>query len=443
VVAINLECVALHADSINLLPKSKQSDFAHAVELLGNGRVQDADALFRHVMENDPEQLDAELGRAQIAITEQRLDQAERMVAEVLKRNKTLPEAHNMKGLVLLLQKHTSEAIGEFSRAIALRPRYVTPRLYLALMARSKGDFARATTEYNTLTEVAPHLPAGYLGQAESLMLMRRQADAIGVLEKWKNADPGSLLPYQVLANVYLAAREPQEAIRQLHVALAKRPHDSATLTILGTAYAVLGDTRSAMSKYEAALAANGVNTDAAIRLGELEAGAGKSDQALVHFRDALKADPSNVVVCNNIAWLLAEQDKDLDEALRLAQFATLRDPKYVDAKDTLGWVRFRRGEYALAVSTLREARALAPSRKAIAAHLSLASAKADQMRNPIPAVINRWPIWLVVIASVSSAFVVRDILGKRKRRVGANSAATASGASEISPNTRVDTQVG
>ena len=244
------------------------------------------------------------------------------------------------------------------------------------MLARFSGDYAKAAAEYKALTEVAPRLPAGYLGQAESQMLLGHEAEAIRILEGWKAADTKSLLPYQVLANVYIADREPRKAVPQLQAALARSPHDSATLTVLGTAYAAAGDAKSATAQYEEALAANSANADAAIRLGGREAGAGQTDRALAHFRSALKADPNNVVACNNIAWLLATQGKDLDEALRLAELAAKRDPNYADGHDTLGWVRYRRGEYVPAVTALKEAKALAPSSTDIAAHLGLAYAK-------------------------------------------------------------------
>jgi tetratricopeptide (TPR) repeat protein len=324
-----------------------------------------------------------------------------------------------MKGLVLLLQKHPEEARREFHRAIELRPGYVTPRLYLAVMARLSGDYRKAEAEYEALARVAPHLPAGYLGEAQSLMLLRRGAEALNVLEAWKTVDHGSVLPFQVLANIDLASHEPQKAIAQLQAALVRSPHDSATLTLLGTAYAAAGNTRSAMFQYEAALAADAGNADAALRLGELEAGQGQTERALGHFRDALNADPGNKVACNNAAWLLAEQNKDLDDALRLATRATERDPKYADGQDTLGWIRYRRGEYAEAISTLKIARALAPSRTDIAAHLNLAYAKANKKARPFDEPARLWLSLAVVIAAVLSAAAVRHI--SRQRRATAN----------------------
>ncbi|MGB6432349.1 MAG: tetratricopeptide repeat protein [Candidatus Acidiferrales bacterium] len=382
--AFSWATVALRADTIpdTLKPLPTQetnAKYNQAVDLLGKGQLKEADALFQQLAASDPSEFDATLGRAQIAITQQRLDQADRMVDEVLKRQDNLPEAHNMKGVVLLLQKHPDQARREFSRAVELQPKYITPRLYLAVMAQSTQDYAGAAAAYKGITEVAPQLPAGYLGQANALMMMHREADGLNVLEGWKAADPKTLLPYQVLANVYLSDHEPPKAIQQLQAALAKSPHDSTTLTILGNAYAAAGDARSAAAQYQAALEANGANTDAALRLGELEAGEGHTDQALADFRQALKADPNNMVACNNIAWVLADQDKDLDEALRLAELAVKRDPKYADGRDTLGWVQYQRGEYSQAVSTLKVAKTLAPSSPDVAAHLGLAYAKTGQ----------------------------------------------------------------
>lgn len=374
--------IALNADPVILIkPLRPNKKIDQAVDLLGKGDLKQADALFSQITESDPAYLEATLGRAQIAITDKQLDQADRMVTEVLKTQEKLPEAHNMKGLVLILRNDPEGARREFSRAIELRPDYVTPRLYLAVLARVDHDYAGAVSEYKALTAVAPRLAAGYLGQAESQMLLGHQDDAIKVLEAWKSADPKSLLPFQVLANIDLANRKPQDAIRQLQAALVKSPHDSATLTILGTAYADAGDTRSATANYQAALSANPANTDAALRLGELEAGAGQTDKALAHFKLVLQADPNNTIACNNIAWLLAEQGKDLNEALRYAQLATKRDPKYADAHDTLGWVHYRRKEYPQAVTALQQAKVLAPSSNDVAAHLGLAYAKTGQKK--------------------------------------------------------------
>jgi len=313
-----------------------------AVAQMRQGNLKQADVILQQVLQKDPSQIYALLARAQVAMSEQRLADAERGIATVFKKDPERPEAHAMRGVILLLQKRPDEARAAFQHAIDLQPLYVTPRFYLAVIARSKGDYAGAAAEYKALTRVAPDAAAGYIGQAEAQMMLRNVPEAFRILQSWKTVPGAGAAPSYVIANVHLSRKEPAEAIRELNEVLAKNPGDSMALTYLGDANAVAGDRAKAIDSYRA----------------------------------ALKADANNPVANNNLAWLLAEQGKELDEALRLAQAATTLDPNYLDAFDTLGWVRYTRGEYANAVSVLTKAAKLGPDRMDIAAHLGLSLAK-------------------------------------------------------------------
>jgi tetratricopeptide (TPR) repeat protein len=59
----------------------------------------------------------------------------------------------------------------------------------------------------------------------------------------------------------------------------------------------------------------------------------------------------------NNLAYVLADKlDRDLPEALRMAEAATQAAPAQGDFIDTLGWVHYRMGEFAAAERVQREA---------------------------------------------------------------------------------------
>jgi cellulose synthase operon protein C len=369
--------VPTHADSIHIERRETSTQTLNrAVALLKAGHLSQADEVLQHVQETDPGFLSATLGRAQIAVDQHQLVAADHMVSAVLAKQDRLPEAHNMKGFLLLLHKDSGAARREFSRAIELQPQYVTPRLYLATLDRTAGDLAGAAAEYKAITQAAPRLPAGYLGEAEALNTLHRENDALQVLESWKSADPRSLLPYRVLANIYLADHKPEQAVGQLQAALGKSPKDSLTLSELGDVYAACGDTQRAGAAYTAALSSDPHNSKAALGLGGLEASAGQNEKALGHLRQVLTSDPNNAIAANDIAWVLVSQGRELDQALVLAKVAVQSDPSYVDAHDTLGWVRYSRGEYKLAVTELKQAHAMQPASPEIAAHLGLAYAR-------------------------------------------------------------------
>lgn len=331
------------AEPVSLLPGLANEKLNQAVKFLAEGNLKQADAILQEVLQKDPSQVSALFGRAQVAMADGRLADAERGVNSVLKVQNELPEAHSMKGVVLLLQKRPDEARTAFLRSIQLRPNLVTPRFYLGAIARGKGDYAEAAAQYKALTQTAPGVAAGYLGQAEAQVMLRNIPEAFRILQSWKAVPGSGSTPYHVIANVYLAQREHLKATQELRHALAKDPGNSATLTYLGDAQLAGKDTAHAIESY----------------------------------RLAIKADTKNAVAHNNLAWVLAEQGADSTEALRLAEAATTLEPAYEDAHDTLGWVLYKRGEYAKAVNALSKARKLAPNRMDIAAHLGLAYAKA------------------------------------------------------------------
>ena len=344
VIGCSLATAAASASPIGRKPgQFADKQLNDAIALLQQGNLKQADVLLQEVLQKDPSQIYALLARAQVAMSEQRLSDAERGIGSVLGKDPQLPEAHAMQGVVLLLQKRPEDARAAFQKAIELRPAYVTPRFYLAVIARSKGDYAGAAAEYKALTHVDPTAAAGYIGQAEAQMMLRNVPEAFRILQSWKTVPGAGPEPSYVIANLHLSRHETKDAIDELQGVLANNPLDSWALTYLGDAYVASGDT----------------------------------PKAIEHYRSALKADAHNPIAANNLAWIMADQRQDLNEALRLAEAATAADPEYVDGLDTLGWIRYTRGEFPESVTALSKAAKLAPDRMDVAAHLGLAYAKA------------------------------------------------------------------
>jgi len=102
---------------------------------------------------------------------------------------------------------------------------------------------------------------------------------------------------------------------------------------------------------------------------------AGDRNGAIQRLRDVVKHHPEVVGARNDLAWLLAEDGKDLDLALSLAQTAHDRDPS-PEVLDTLGWVRLQRGETREALDAFELAASARPESDAIRSHLEQARAE-------------------------------------------------------------------
>ena len=79
-------------------------------------------------------------------------------------------------------------------------------------------------------------------------------------------------------------------------------------------------------------------------------------------YRDMLKDDPGNVVALNNLAWLLAQQTGQGQEALKCIETAVNGMGRRADLLDTRGMVRLTLGQTEAALADFTEASADTPS---------------------------------------------------------------------------------
>ena len=91
-------------------------------------------------------------------------------------------------------------------------------------------------------------------------------------------------------------------------------------------------------------------------------------------------AHPDDPFAANNLAWILAQQGRDLDRALKLAKLAASARPASAVINDTLGGVYRKRGDKEMAVSYAKRATQIAPENATYHYHLGRACREAGQM---------------------------------------------------------------
>ena len=86
--------------------------------------------------------------------------------------------------------------------------------------------------------------------------------------------------------------------------------------------------------------------------------------EAKARYTAIAEAEPNAAVAANNLAWMLADEGKDFDEALRLAQRAVRLAPQQPHVHDTLGWVYYKQNLPTLAIPHFRRvSRSIRPIR--------------------------------------------------------------------------------
>ncbi len=97
----------------------------------------------------------------------------------------------------------------------------------------------------------------------------------------------------------------------------------------------------------------------------------GYYDKCIRLYGRILRVEPDNVLMMNNLAYILAGQGKELLRAKTLAMKAVSREPANASYLDTLGWVLFKMGRYEQAREMLEKAVRLNSSEVEIFEHLS------------------------------------------------------------------------
>jgi Tfp pilus assembly protein PilF len=212
------------------------------------------------------------------------------------------------------------------------------------------------------------------------------------------------------LAKTYTAGKDTDKALQIVQTYVAMHPRSAPLQNLLGNWMAANGRFDDARKAFLASLTAAPSFVDARIAAAYVELADGKLDQArkffesiprtpqtqvrcelglaqveeksknpaaaVQHYRKALEADPSNVPALNSIAYLLANDTGQADEALKFAQQAQELAPNNTFVEDTIGWAYFRKGLYSNAVDHLQ--RAVAKTDLAVIRyHLAMAYMKA------------------------------------------------------------------
>ncbi|MBN2023565.1 MAG: hypothetical protein JW809_12340 [Pirellulales bacterium] len=95
-------------------------------------------------------------------------------------------------------------------------------------------------------------------------------------------------------------------------------------------------------------------------------------DQVVQLTRQEIERMPTQASPCNQLAWLVANTEGDLDEALRASRRSIEIQPQSAGCLDTLARCYFAKGDYAAAVKTQIEAAQLDPHSGQIVKQLAL-----------------------------------------------------------------------
>ncbi|HLL99944.1 MAG TPA: tetratricopeptide repeat protein, partial [Pyrinomonadaceae bacterium] len=195
------------------------------------------------------------------------------------------------------------------------------------VLSREK-QFDRAHQKLNRAIEASAAqtavLPALHFLNAKVFTAEKNAEAAEAELKKAIEIDADYLPAYSAYATILAERNQTAEAVEQYKKVVERKP-SAAVYTLIGM----------------------------------LEEARGNRTEAENNYRRALEIAPETAIAANNLAWLLAANGGNLDEALTLAHAAVERNQTVAGYYDTLGWIYYKRDAPAPAVELLKKAVAL------------------------------------------------------------------------------------
>lgn len=269
-------------------------------------------------------------------------------------------------GMKALDDKHYTDAIDSFTKAIAADPKDYSLHFNLALAYSLAGKNADAIPEYKKTLELKPDLYQAELNLGISLLREKQPAEAAQYLTTAATQNPK-----EYRANYYLAA------------------------ALLGA-----GEFPKAEQSYTAALAIDPKSPDAELGLAHALAGEDKLDDAAAHFRKAAELNANYRDDLLELASMY-ETAKQPEQAIAIYQ----QFPDSPGAQERLGTLLLKAGRPADAIPSFQAAIAKSPT-EANRAGLAEAYLKNNQPDKAQPVVEQ-------ILASDPDNFDIRMLHGR------------------------------
>ncbi len=297
-----------------------------AIQYQQAGQLQRAEAMYRQILQIDPNHSDAWHFLGMIAAQTGNYTVAEELISRALRLSPTAPTYYNSLGNVLRLQNKLTEAVSYYQHAITLMPNFVEA--------------------YNNLG-----IALGELGKL---------AEAEACLQHALTLNPNDAKIYSNLGHVFKQQGEFQPAIQCYQRSLDLLPDNVETLTSLGIAFHGQSQLTEAIACHRRTVALNPNYADGYNNLGVALQTQGNQTEALDCYQRAVTINPNFVEAYNNLGVAYHRQGH-LTEAVAYHQKVLELNPNSAPAYANLGETLKDQGKIPQALIHYRRALELKP----------------------------------------------------------------------------------
>jgi len=277
---------------------------AMAMSRLQSGRLAEAETIYRHVLAQKPDSIDALHGLGQVAL-ECRHREALGIMRQVAAARPDSPDV--LADLANALQQagDYQEATRYLQRAISLRPNFPQALVNLGNAYLALGQHASAIGALRQAIDLQPGLAEAYYNLGTALGTVGQVDEAIAAYQQaiaWK---PSLAQAHSNLGNLLQLKNLDEQALLCYQRALACQPNYPEALTNMGNALVHLGRLDQAVEVHRKAIQQRELFPEAHYNLGVAHLDQMRVPEAIAAFRRAIELRPDYPEAHNNLSMLL------------------------------------------------------------------------------------------------------------------------------------------
>ena len=352
---------------------------AKLLELLANSHLKNNEPeLARENMlravEAAPGDINVRQRTALLLLRLKRLDEAETQLSSVLGL-----QPGNEQALQTLFKLHVYNKSWDKARGVADQYKTAHPQkpegfYFDGLVAQAEGDLEQALVGYESALTVQPQAIQPLSQMIKGMLALGRKDEAKRRLEESIELTPGHFVARNLLGEILAAERQADAAREQFQEASTLQPSWAIPYRNLASIYIQEGQDKRARQVLEDGVEKTKGQALLVTALAGLLERTGELDTAIDNYESVLEKTPNSALAINNLAMLLAEYKQDESSLNRAKELADLlqneRQPAYLD---TVGWVKYKTGDYNAALEFLEKAVEAAPDSAVLRYHLGMA----------------------------------------------------------------------
>jgi tetratricopeptide (TPR) repeat protein len=358
-----------------LLAKSEVDQAKGEVEQ-AKGEVEQARVAFEDAIKQFPEYRPPRMALAQLYFRRGEHAKTVQAADAVLAIEPGHLPAMLVRSAALISMRDSGRAREAISEIIKLHPNALEAQLQLAVVNMGEKKYKEAEDGFRKLYESNPKELRSLFGLAECYLAQQtpqKQTQALELIQKEAARNPGRDELILAVANVAARTGRIDLSIQQFETLVAKRPKDAFLHMRLGEIYRRSGKVNLSVDHFRKAIQLAPDQPAPKIQLAMQLDEQGQRGEARQLYEQLLKTQPNNILVLNNLAYLMAESGTELDVALTLAQRAKQAMPEGVDVADTLGWIYIKKNLSDNAIDIYRDLTRRQPQRSTFHYHLGMA----------------------------------------------------------------------